>query len=74
VQELGGRVEAAEHVDEDVPVAGRLGVEDAVGVGHGGGQRELTEHVLAGSQGPQGVVGVQRGGRQTSTRSTVGSS
>jgi hypothetical protein len=52
VQELGGGVEAAEHVDEDLPVAGRVGVEDAAGVVHGGGQWQLAEHVLAGSKRP----------------------
>jgi hypothetical protein len=74
VQDLGGRVEAGEHVDEDLPVAGGVGVDDAAGVGHGGGQWQLAEHVLAGIQRPDDVVGVQRGGRHTSTRSMVGSS
>ena len=63
MQELGGRVEAAEHVHKDLPVAGRLGVDDAAGVGHGGGQGQLTEHVLAGLKRPQDVLGVQPGGQ-----------
>jgi len=74
VQELGGRVEAAEHVDEGLPVAGVVGVDDALGVGHGGRQRQLAQHVLAGIQCPQDVLGVHRVGRHTSTRSTAGSS
>jgi hypothetical protein len=63
VQELGGRVEAAEHVHEDLPVAGRGSVNDAPGVVHGGGQGQLTEHVLSGLKRPQDVLGVQRGGQ-----------
>jgi len=45
------------------PIAGRLGVDDALGVGHGGGQRQLTQHVLAGRQGPQDMLDVHRGGQ-----------
>jgi hypothetical protein len=62
-RKLGGRVEAAEHVHEHLPVAGRLGVDDAAGVGHGGGQRQLTQHVLAGLKRAQDVFGVQPGGQ-----------
>jgi hypothetical protein len=74
VQDLGGRIEAAEHVHEHLPVAGRLGVDDAAGVVHGGGQRQLTQHVLAAASARMTCSACNEVGKHTSARSTAGSS
>ena len=48
VKEFGGRIEPSEHVDEHLPVAVRVGIDDTPGAGAGGLQRQLAQYVLAG--------------------------
>jgi hypothetical protein len=47
--------------------------DDAQCIGHGAGQRQLDEHVLAASMARTATSACSRVGRQTSTRSTEGS-
>jgi hypothetical protein len=63
VQQLGAGIEASEHVDEHVLVAGGVGVDDALGVGEVVGGGKLAEHVLAGIEAADDVFGVQPGGQ-----------